>query len=124
MMKLIVTIFLTLTITISIILFVLEPIIQIVESFVINGLVAMIDAPFGIGYVVFAALQQVLTITGLHHSLGIFELSLISDTGLNMIQSLTTASMAGQFGATIGTSFLVQDKLRRTIMISDSSSSF
>src|SRR5690625_3320370 len=122
MMDLIVTPFLTLTITISIILFVLVPIIQIVESFVINGLVAMIDAPFGIGYVVFAALQQVLTITGLHHSLGIIELSLISDTGLNMIQPLTTASMAGQFGAAIGTAFLVQDKLRRTNMISAASS--
>src|SRR5699024_621716 len=45
-------------------------------------------------------------------------LSLLSDTGLNMIQPLTTASMAGQFGAAIGTAFLMKDKIQRTNMIS------
>ena len=117
-MDLIVTPFLTLTFTIGIILFVLGPIIQGVESFVINGLVSVINAPLGIGYILFGALQQLLVITGLHHSLGIIELSLLSDTGLNMIQPLTTASMAGQFGAALGTAFLMKDAVKRTNMIS------
>lgn len=117
-MDLIVTPFLTLTFTIAIILFVLGPIIQLIESFVMNGLVSIINAPFGIGYLLFGALQQVLVITGLHHSLGIIEISLLSDTGLNMIQPLTTASMAGQFGAAIAAAFLVKDKVRRTNLIS------
>jgi len=118
MMDLVVTPFLTVTFTIAIILFGLGPIIQMIESFVINGLVTVINAPLGIGYILFAGLQQVLVITGLHHSLGIIELSLLSDTGLNMIQPLATASMAGQFGAAIATAFLMKDKIRRTNMIS------
>lgn len=117
-MDLVVTPFLTLTGTIAIILFVLGPIIQGIESFVINGLVSVINAPFGIGYILFGGLQQLLVITGLHHSIGIIEISLLSDTGLNVIQPLTTASMAGQFGAALGTAFLIKDKVRRTNMIS------
>ena len=117
-MDLVVTPFLTLTITIAAILFVLGPIIQLLETFVINGLVSLISAPFGIGYIVFGAVQQLVVITGLHHSFGIIELSLISDTGFNMIQPLTTVSMAGQFGAAIGAATLMKDKVRRTNMIS------
>lgn len=79
MMDLVVTPFLTVTFTIAIILFGLGPIIQMIESFVINGLLTVINAPLGIGYILFAGLQQVLVITGLHHSLGIIELSLLSD---------------------------------------------
>lgn len=117
-MDLIITPFLSLTITIAIILFVLGPIIQVVESFVINGLVTVISAPFGIGYILYGGLQQLLVITGLHHSLSIIELSLISDTGFNMLNPLGTASMAGQFGAAIGTALLMKDKVKRTNMIS------
>lgn len=117
-MDLVVTPFLTLTGTLAIIFFGLGPIIQGIESFVINGLVDAIGAPFGIGYILFGGLQQLLTITGLHHSLGIIELSLLSDTGVNMIQPLTTASMAGQFGAAIATAFLMKDKVQRTNMVS------
>src|SRR5699024_8662571 len=36
----------------------------------------------------------------------------------NMIQPLTTVSMAGQFGAAIGAAFLMNDKVNRTNMIS------
>ena len=117
-MDLIVTPFLSLTITLAIILFALGPVIQLVESFVINGLVNLISAPFGIGYILYGGLQQALVITGLHHSLSIIELSLISDTGVNILNPLGTASMAGQFGAAIGTAFLIKDKVKRTNMIS------
>lgn len=117
-MDLIVTPFLTITITIGVILFVLGPIIQVIESFVIDGIVTLINAPLGIGYIVFGALQQLIVITGLHHSIGLIEITLLSDTGLNVIQPLTTVSMAGQFGAAIGAAFLMKDQVKRTNMIS------
>lgn len=117
-MDLIVTPFLTILITIVTILFVVGPIIQMLESTVINGIVSLINAPFGIGYILFGGLQQLIVITGLHHSLGIIEINLLSNTGLNMIQPLTTASMAGQFGAAIGTALLMKDKVKRSNMIS------
>lgn len=117
-MDLIVTPFLTITITIGVILFLLGPIIQVIESFVIDGIVTLINAPLGIGYIVFGALQQLIVITGLHHSIGLIEITLLSDTGLNVIQPLTTVSMAGQFGAAIGAAFLMKDQVKRTNMIS------
>lgn len=117
-MDLIVTPFLTITITIGVILFLLGPTIQVIESFVIDGIVTLINAPLGIGYIVFGALQQLIVITGLHHSIGLIEITLLSDTGLNVIQPLTTVSMAGQFGAAIGAAFLMKDQVKRTNMIS------
>lgn len=116
-MDLVVTPFLSLTLTVGIIFFLVGPIIQVIERFVLGGIVAAIDAPFGIGYVLFGALQQLLVVTGLHHALGVVELNSISETGLNVIQPLTTASMAGQFGAAIGTAFLAQG-VKRSNMIS------
>jgi len=117
-MDLVVTPFLTLIVTIGIIFFILGPIIQTLESAVISLLVSVINAPFGIGYMLFGGLQQLLVITGLHHSLGIIEINLLGDVGSNMIQPLTTASMAGQFGAAIGAGMLIKDKVKRTNMIS------
>lgn len=117
MMDLVVTPFLSLLITFITIIFILGPIIQTVEHFVINGIVTLIEAPFGIGYILFAGLQQAIVVTGLHHSIGVIELSLLSETGRNVIQPLTTASMAGQFGAAIGAAFLIKDAVRRMNMI-------
>lgn len=118
MMDLVVTPFLTITISLAIILFAVGPVLQIAESAVINSLVYLIEAPLGIGYIIFGGLQQVITITGLHHSIGIIEISLLNNTGENIIQTLTTVSMAGQFGAAIGASTLLKDKVRRTNAIS------
>lgn len=117
-MDLIVTPFLTITITIAIILFLLGPIIQVAESTVINSIVGLINAPFGIGYILYAGFQQLIVVTGLHHSLSLIEISLLSDTGFNVLQPLGTASMAGQFGAAIGTALLMKDQLKRSNMIS------
>lgn len=117
-MDLIVTPFLTITLTISVILFLLGPILQVAESAVINSIVGLINAPLGIGYIIYAGFQQLIVVTGLHHSLSLIEISLLSDTGYNVLQPLGTASMAGQFGAAIGTAFLMRDQLKRSNMIS------
>lgn len=117
-MDLIVTPFMTITITLAVMLFALGPILQVTESTVINGLVTLIEAPLGIGYIVFGAVQQVIVITGLHHSIGIVEIGLLNTTGENVIQTLTTVSMAGQFGAAIGAAFLFKDKIKKSNAIS------
>ncbi|TLQ09657.1 PTS sugar transporter subunit IIA [Marinilactibacillus psychrotolerans] len=122
MMDLIVTPFLTIVITISTMLFLLGPILQFAESGVINGIVYLLEAPLGIGYILFGGLQQVITITGLHHSIGIIEISLLNDTGRNVIQTLTTVSMAGQFGAAVSAALLMRDKVKRANALSASAS--
>ncbi len=121
-MDLVVTPFLTITITIASILFILGPITHMIETSVTGSIISLINFPLGIGYIVFGAFQQVLTITGLHHSIGIIELDLLANTGKNVIQPLTTASMAGQFGAAVGFAFLLKDKLKRANALSASSS--
>lgn len=118
MMDLVVTPFLTITLTLAVMLFALGPILQLAESGVINSIVYLVEAPFGIGYIIFGGLQQVIVITGLHHSIGIIEISLLNNTGENIIQTLTTVSMAGQFGAAIGVAVLLKDKVKRTNAIS------
>jgi len=117
-MDLIVTPFFTITITLAVMLFALGPILQVTESTLINSLVYLLEAPLGIGYIVFGAVQQVIVITGLHHSIGIVEIGLLNSTGENVIQTLTTVSMAGQFGAGIGAAFLFKDKIKKSNAIS------
>ncbi|WP_080145629.1 PTS transporter subunit EIIC [Marinilactibacillus piezotolerans] len=122
MMDLIVTPFFTIVITIAVMLFLLGPIIQVAESAVINSIIYLIEAPFGIGYVIYAGLQQVITITGLHHSISIIEISLLNNTGSNVLQTLGTASMAGQFGAAVSAAFLMSNHLKRSNALSASAS--
>lgn len=119
---LIVTPFLTITIAIALMLFVLGPITHLLEVYVSDFIVLLVQAPLGIGYILFGALQQLLVITGLHHSLGIIELQLLADTGKNILNPLMTASMAGQFGAAISAAFLMKKKLKRTNALSASTS--
>lgn len=122
MMDLIVTPFLTIVITISVMLFLLGPIVQIAESGVINSIIYLIEAPFGIGYIIYAGFQQVITITGLHHSISIIEISLLNNNGSNVLQTLGTASMAGQFGAAVSAALLMSSKLKKSNALSASAS--
>ena len=112
-LDLIVTPFISLSVTIFVMLLVLGPILQTIESGVLNGIVWLVEAPLGIGYIIFSAFQQLIVITGLHHSLSIIELGLLSDTGGNVLNALVTASMAGQFGAAIGAALLMKNKVKR-----------
>lgn len=118
MIDLIVTPFVTISATIFVMLLVLGPILQAIESGVLEGIVWLVETPFGIGYVVYSALQQVIVITGLHHSLSIIELGLLSDTGGNVLNTLGTASMAGQFGAAVSAAYLMKNQLKRANALS------
>lgn len=119
---LIVTPFTTILITISIMLLVFGPILRFVENSLISFFVSILALPLGIGYVVFGGMHQLLTITGLHHSLNIVQIGFINETGKNVIQTLATASMAGQFGAALSTAFLVNNKKKRADDISTTAS--
>ena len=122
MMDLVVTPFISLTVTITVMLFILGPILQTVEHGVIESIIFLIEAPLGIGYVIYAAFQQLLVITGLHHSLSIIEINLLNDTGQNVLNTLGTASMAGQFGAAIATALLMKNKIKRSNALSSTAS--
>lgn len=122
MLDLVVTPFVSLTVTIFIMLLVLGPILQMLETGVINSIVLLVEAPLGIGYIIYAGFQQLLVITGLHHSLSIIEISLLNNTGVNVLNTLGTASMAGQFGAAIAAALLICNKLKRSNALSSTAS--
>lgn len=54
------------------------------------------------GYMIFAGLQQIIVITGLHHVIGAVEAQLIADTGKNFIMPLMSIALIGQGGAVLG----------------------
>jgi len=122
MIDLVVTPFFTLTITIFLMLFILGPVTHQLEVAVTDFIIVLIEAPLGIGYIVYGALQQLVVITGLHHSLSIIELQLLADTGTNVLNPLGTASMAGQFGAAISAAMLMTNKLKKSNALSSTTS--
>lgn len=78
---LLVTPFVAVTVTMAVVMLGVGPFIQLFEDYVINGIIWLINAPFGIGYAVFGGLQQLIVITGLHHSISIIEIGLLNDVG-------------------------------------------
>ena len=54
------------------------------------------------GYALFAGIQQLVVITGLHHIIGAVEAQLIADTGTNFINPLMSVALMGQGGAVLG----------------------
>lgn len=54
------------------------------------------------GYMIFAGVQQIIVITGLHHLFGAIESQLLVDTGTNFINPLASVAVASQGGAVLG----------------------
>ncbi|MHC1684374.1 MAG: PTS transporter subunit EIIC [Clostridiaceae bacterium] len=75
------------------------------------------------GYMLFAGIQQIVVITGLHHVIGAVEAQLIADTGRNFIMPLMSVALMAQGGAVLGFLFLNwKDIKTRQISISAFSS--
>ena len=90
---------------------ILGPIFSTIEHLIMNSIKYILNMPFGLGGAIYGACQQVLTVTGLHHSLMIVETSYLSTEGINPLNALLTASMAGQAGAAIA--FVLKEKIKK-----------
>ncbi|MFT6909262.1 MAG: PTS system sucrose-specific IIC component [Oleiphilaceae bacterium] len=112
---LIFTPFLTITIGMLAALLIIGPIFNIVEHGVMISAETLISLPAGIGGAIFGGLQQVLTVTGLHHSLMIVELNFLSTLKVNPVNALITASMAGQAGAAIAYTMSLKNKEQKAL---------
>lgn len=110
--------FLTIVIGILAAFFVLGPIFIMVEDIIMMGVQSVIELPFGIGGAIFGGTQQALTVTGLHTSLMLIETSYLASKGVNPMNALITASMAGQAGAAIAYAMSIKDKENRTLKLS------
>lgn len=117
-MDLVLTPFLTLVIGIVLALFVIGPVFTQVEHSAISVIKRIIELPFGIGGAIYGGLQQVLVVTGLHHSLITIETAYLNAIGLDPLNALGTASMAGQAGAAIAYTLSIRDKEERALKFS------
>lgn len=69
----------------------------------ITGVLIWVTQNLGaFGYMIFAGVQQIIVISGLHHILGAIEAQLIADTGRNFLNPLMSVALIGQGGAVLG----------------------
>lgn len=97
---------------------VIGPVFSIVEHGVMVAVDSLLGIPYGIGGAVIGATQQLLTVTGLHHSLMIVETSYLNSQGIDPLNGLITASMAGQAGAAIAYAMTIKNKEERALKFS------
>lgn len=67
-----------------------------------NGLVWVTENFGAVGYALFAGVQQLIVITGLHHIFGAIEAQLLVDTGRNFLNPLMSVAIIAQGGAVLG----------------------
>lgn len=100
--KLLVSPMLTVFIASFLLFTVIGPVGRILADGITNGLLwATLNLGI-VGFMLFAGVQQVIVITGLHHLFGAIESQLIVDTGTNFINPLASVAVASQGGAVLG----------------------
>jgi PTS system, glucose subfamily, IIA component len=92
------------------------PIGRELSNYITGGLV-WVSTEFGlIGYMIFAGLQQIIVITGLHHILNAAEAQLIATTGRDFLNPLMSVALISQGGAVLGY-YLLHRKERKVAEI-------
>lgn len=109
--------FLTLTISLLAGLFVVGPILLLIEQGFTSIILAALKLPFGIGGIAYAGGIQLLCVVGMHHTITPVIVSLYTATGLDYINPLGSAAIAGQLGAGIAIVLMQKDKKQRAKMI-------
>ncbi len=100
--KLLVSPMLTVFISTFLLFTIVGPIGRELSNYITGGLV-WVSTEFGlIGYMIFAGLQQIIVITGLHHILDAAEAQLIATTGRDFLNPLMSVALISQGGAVLG----------------------
>lgn len=100
--KLLVSPMLTVFVASFLLFTIVGPVGRTLASGITTGLL-WVTQNFGIfGYMIFAGVQQIIVITGLHHIMGAIEGQLLADTGTNFLNPLMSVAVAAQGGAVLG----------------------
>lgn len=84
-----------------------------------NGLLWVVEHLGVFGYMIFAGVQQIIVITGLHHTFGAIEGQLLANTGRDFLNPLMSVALVAQGGAVLGYMLLnMKDKKLRGVSIS------
>lgn len=109
--------FLTLAVSLLAGLFVIGPVLLVVEQTLTDIILAALKLPFGIGGIAYAGGIQLLCVVGMHHTITPVIVSLYTATGLDYINPLGSAAIAGQLGAGIAIVMMNRDRVQRAKMI-------
>lgn len=118
-LDLIVTPFVTLFCSLVIGLIVIGPIMHEVEQVLLIAVQALMNIPFGIGGFIVGALQQVVVITGLHHTFKTLEIELLANTGANPFNTLTCGAIVAQCGAAVAAALKLKNKKQKSLYLSE-----
>lgn len=75
---------------------------RVLSNGITDGLMWSTEHLGAFGYALFAGVQQIVVITGLHHIIGAVEAQLIASTGTNFLNPLMSVALFGQSGAVLG----------------------
>lgn len=107
MIKLFIAPFATIVVSGLLLFTIVGPLGRELANLITFGLMWSVDNLGIFGFMLFAGIQQVIVITGLHHVIGAIEAQLIADTGSNFIMPLMSVALMGQGGAVLG--FLIMN---------------
>ncbi|NWO12025.1 sucrose-specific PTS transporter subunit IIBC [Virgibacillus sp.] len=123
-LDLIITPFLTLLIMIGAALFIIGPIFHVVENYILDGTLAVLNLPFGLAGLLIGFLHQIIVITGVHHIFNLLEIKLLEDVGSNPFNAIITASIAAQGGAALAVGLKTKSKKLKALAFPSSLSAF
>lgn len=123
-LDLIVTPFVTLLASLACGLLVVGPIMHEVELILVEGVRLVMDIPFGIGGFVVGALQQVVVITGLHHTFKALEIELLANTGANPFNAMVCGAIVAQAAAGIAASLKTKNKKKKSLYLTSTVPAF
>ena len=105
--------FLTLLVSLVIGLFAVGPVLSGIEQALTNLILQMLKLPFGIGGIAYGGLIQILCSVGMHHTVTPIIVSLNTETGVDYINPMGSAAIAGQLGAGLAIVLMTRDKMKR-----------
>ena len=109
-LDLLLTPFLTLLILSILALFIIGPVFHSLEVVVLDATLWLLELPFGLAGLVIGGLNQLIVVTGIHHIFNFLEVQLLANTGTNPYNSIITASVAAQGGASLAVSMKTKAK--------------
>jgi len=123
-LDLIVTPFITLLASMILGLLVIGPVMHQVESLILAVFQALLGLPLGLGGLLIGALQQVVVITGLHHTFKALEIELLASTGANPFNAIVSCAIAAQGAATIAAALKTKNLKKRSLYLSSALPAF
>ncbi len=120
---LIVTPFLTLTVSMLLGFIVVGPIMHGIEQAVFGAVQSFLELP-GIGGLVIGGLQQVIVIFGVHHVFSALEIYLLSTIQCDPFNAIITCATIAQGGAALAVSLKAKDPKKRALFISSTVPAF